>query len=637
MPVLSATSLSKSFGAHDIFTGVSLSIPQGARIGLVGANGIGKTTLLRILVGVEEPSAGQVHRARGLRTGYLPQEASLEGSRTLWEECMEAFADLRVREQELARLERLMGEPGQSGDVLATYGRLQHEFDVHGGYTYEQRIHQTLAGLGFGQRDEQRPLSQLSGGQRTRAYLARLLLSSPDLLLLDEPTNHLDIAAMEWLEETLTGWPGAVLVVSHDRYFLDRTVKTIWEMDAGIEVYHGNYSAYLQQRAERYERRLREYSAQTQFIEKEEEYIRRNIAGQNTRQAQGRRKRLERLLEEARLSAPRQPRRLHLNLGAKDRSGDLVLRTNDLSVGYTDEGRALFSVPDLVLVRGECAAVIGPNGAGKTTFLRTILGEIPPLHGEVELGSGLRTGYFAQAHEGLHADWTLMEEIQAVAPAMLDSEVRDYLAKFLFTGDDVFRTVGTLSGGEQGRLALACLALQGANVLFLDEPTNHLDLPSQEVLQAALSDFEGTILLVSHDRYLIDALATQVWEVLPQERRLEVFKGSYSEYRARSAPASKNTEGPERPLSESAPASKARTGALSKNERQRREQRMAAIEGEVTPLEEKLAQLTHDLENPPAEAGLVAKMGEEYLRLQQELETKMREWENLAEELSNNS
>jgi ATP-binding cassette subfamily F protein 3 len=637
MPVLSAASLSKSFGAHDIFTGLTLSIPQGARIGLVGANGTGKTTLLRILVGQEEPSAGQVHRARGLRTGYLPQEANLDGSRTLWEECLEAFADLRAREQELSRLERLMGESEQAGDVLETYGRLQHEFEARGGYTYEQRTHQTLVGLGFTSRDEGRPLSQLSGGQRTRAYLARLLLSSPDLLLLDEPTNHLDIASMEWLEETLTAWPGAVLVVSHDRYFLDRTVKTIWEMDAGIEIYHGNYSAYLRQRAERYERRLREYRAQAEFIEKEEEYIRRNIAGQNTRQAQGRRKRLERMLEEARLSAPRQPRRLHLNLGATDRSGDLVLRTNDLSIGYADEGRALFSVPDLVLVRGECAAVIGPNGAGKTTFLRTILGEIPPLHGEVELGSSLRTGYFAQAHEGLHADWTLVEEIQAVAPAMLDGEVRDYLAKFLFTGDDAFRTVGTLSGGERGRLALACLALQGSNVLFLDEPTNHLDLPSQEALQAALSDFDGTILLVSHDRYLIDALATQIWEVLPHEGRLEVFEGSYSEYKVRSAPLPKPAARPELPLSEALRAAKAPAKALSKNERLRREQRLAAIEREIAPLEKKMAGLAHDLESPPPEAGLVARMGEEYLRLQEDLDTKMREWEELAEELSQDS
>jgi len=292
-----------------------------------------------------------------------------------------------------------------------------------------------------------------------------------------------------------------VLIVSHDRYFLDQVATAILEMTPALEEYRGNYSAYLLQREDRYRRRLTEFQEQQEFIAKEEEYIRRNIAGQNTRQAQGRRKRLERMLEEARLTPPRQNRRLHLNLGNATRSGDLVLRTYGLSVGYADEGTPLFTVPDLTLVRGECAAIIGPNGAGKTTFLKTILGQIPPYAGETRLGSSLQIGYFAQAHEGLHPTWTLMEEIQAQAPKMLPAEVRDYLAKFLFTGDDAFKEVSLLSGGERGRLALAVLALKGANLLLLDEPTNHLDLPSQEILQTVLADFNGTILLVSHDRF----------------------------------------------------------------------------------------------------------------------------------------
>ena len=426
-----------------------------------------------------------------------------------------------------------MSDPQQAVTVLETYGRLQHEFDHLGGYTYESRIRQTLTGLGFSPADEQRPLQQLSGGQRTRALLARLLLSNPDLLLLDEPTNHLDINAIEWLEAYLHDWDGAVVIVSHDRYFLDQVVNAIMGNDALPWRSFMEITALISSSAvERYERRLEEFQTQQAFIEKEEEYIRRNIAGQNTRQAQGRRKRLEHMLAEARLTPPMEHRRLHMRLEPASRSGDLVLRTYSLKVGYADEGRPLFNVPDLVLQRSECAAVIGPNGAGKTTFLRTILEQIPPFEGETLLGSGLKVGYFAQAHEGLHAEWSLMDEIAGVAPQMRPAEIRDYLARFLFTGDDVFKVVDVLSGGERGRLALACLALQGANLLLLDEPTNHLDLPSQEILQAILADYSGTILLVSHDRYLIDALATQVWEVVPSETTLRVFEGTYSEYKA---------------------------------------------------------------------------------------------------------
>jgi ATP-binding cassette, subfamily F, member 3 len=460
-----------------------------------------------------------------------------------------------------------------------------------------------------------------------------LLLTNPDLLLLDEPTNHLDISAIEWLESYLKDWDGAVLIVSHDRYFLDQVVNTIWEMTPALEIYHGNYSAFMRQREERYQRRLEEYETQQAFFEKEEEYIRRNIAGQNTRQAQGRRKRLERMIAEARLTPPMGQRRLHLRLEPVNRSGDLVLRTFDLSIGYADEGRPLFHVPDLVLQRGECAAILGPNGAGKTTFLKTILEQIPPFAGETLLGANLQVGYFAQAHEGLHSEHTLMQEIDRVAPKMLPAEVRNYLAKFLFSGDDVFKRVGMLSGGERGRLALACLALQGANLLLLDEPTNHLDLPSQEVLQAILAEFNGTILLVSHDRYLIDALATQIWEVIPDQTALRVFSGSYSEYKASrqaeaavQAAAASGTTPVKRKAEGMRPAEK-----ISKFEQRRRQQRIEAIEAEISDLEAQMAKITRQLENPPADPVKVQQLGEEYNRLQQALEERMNVWAEMAE------
>jgi len=401
-------------------------------------------------------------------------------------------------------------------------------------------------------------------------------------------------------------------------------------MTPDLEEYHGNYSAYLNQREERYQHYLQEYQAQTEFIEKEEEYIRRNIAGQNTRQAQGRRKRLERLLEETRLAPPVHRRSLHLRLNTASRSGDLVLRTRSLSVGYADEGKPLFNVPDLTLIRGECAAIIGPNGAGKTTFLKTILNQIPPLAGETLLGSSLQIGYFAQAHEDLHPTWTLMEEIQGVASRMLPAEVRDYLAKFLFTGDDVFKTVNLLSGGERGRLALACLALQGANLLLLDEPTNHLDIPSQEVLQSVMGDFGGTILLVSHDRYLIDALATQIWEVVPGEKTLKVFNGTYSEYRAARQANSAVLETRSGPVI-ATHEKKEKTG-LSKDQLRKRKARLESLEQEISMLEQHLKSIETELENPPADGGKVQRLSEEYARVQVDLEERINEWTTLGEE-----
>ena len=623
MPLLSAQNLSKSFGPVDLFTSVSLSIPHRARIGLVGANGIGKTTLLRILAGEEESSGGVVNHARSARIGYLPQEAVLDSSLTLWEEELTVFAPLIQMQNELHIMEaRLSSEP-QSDTLLEEYGRLQATFDHAGGYTYENRLRMTLTGLGFTKSDFKRPVPQLSGGQRTRALLAKLLLSQPDLLLLDEPTNHLDIDAVEWLEDFFKDWPGGVLIVSHDRYFLDQVVNTIWEMTPAIEEYRGNYSAYLMQRQERYERVLSEYQAQQEFIEKEEDYIRRNIAGQNTRQAQGRRKRLERMLADSLFVRPTKKRNLHLRLTTAARSGDLVLRTRSLSVGYADEGKPLFLVPNLTLVRGECAAIIGPNGAGKTTFLKTVLEVIPPLAGETVLGASLSIGYFAQAHEKLHPNWTLMEEIQGIRPKMLPAEVRDYLARFLFTGDDVFKQVEVLSGGERGRLALACLALDGSNLLLLDEPTNHLDLQSQEILQSVLADYPGTILLVSHDRYLIDALASQIWEVIPAQRTLVQFDGTYSEYRLFKQQSSASAR--KTPATQPAVREK-RAGGMSKGERQRIENRIKKIELEIAGLESELKSLENALANPPADGAEVLRLSSAYSDVQSKLEKLMQAW-----------
>jgi ATP-binding cassette subfamily F protein 3 len=638
MAVLTVSNLGKSYGATEIFSALSFNVARRTRIGLVGANGVGKTTLLRILVEEESATEGQVQIARGVRIGYLPQRAQLHSELNLWQECLHVFNELITRQKELRTLEgQMSSSPEIAGEIFETYGRLQQSFEYLGGYEFETRIHQMLSGLGFSPEDEQRPLQQLSGGQRTRALLARILLEAPDLLLLDEPTNHLDIASVEWLEAFLKDWPGAMIIVSHDRFFLDQVATSIYEMTPALETYRGNYSAYLVQRTERYARRLAEYEAQQEFIQKEDDYIRRNIAGQNTRQAKGRRKRLERMLEEAKITPPPSTRRkMHIQLDATGRSGELVLRTKDLQVGYEDEVRPLFNAPDLLLKRRECAAIIGPNGAGKTTFLKTILELIPPYAGEVTLGASLKIGYFAQAHEGLIAEHMLMDEIGAVRPQWLSSEIRDYLAKFLFTGEDVFKTVELLSGGERGRLALAILSLQGANLLLLDEPTNHLDLPSQEILQTMLGEFNGTILLVSHDRFLIDALATQIWEVLPEQAQLRIFEGGYSEYKdwlqnETSRNIGKVEEKPEKiaindnKLKQSA--------GLSKNELQRLRKRMLDVEEKISQLEANLAELEKQLQNPPEDAGKVVQLGKNYTELQSALSYQMQLWEELALQL----
>ncbi len=649
MALITAGALSKSFGPDDIFSGISFSLPHRARVGLVGPNGVGKTTLMRILAGLEDSSGGTVSYARNLKIGYLPQNAILNSDKSLWDESLTVFSGLLDMQAELIRLEKLMAESHDEA-ILESYGKLQSEFEHQGGYTFENRMRFTLNGMGFNEEDMHRPLSQLSGGERTRAYFVKLLLSEPDVLLLDEPTNHLDISAIEWLEAYFRDWPGATLIVSHDRYFLNQVVDTVWEMTPSIEVYRGNYSAYTQQRTERYKRRLLDYQRQQEFIDKEEEYIKRNIAGQNTRQAQGRRKRLERMLEDSLVVRPLDinARHLSLNLGEAARSGDLVLRTRDLVIGYQDDQQPLFNVPDLLLKRGDCAALIGPNGAGKTTFLKTILEQIPPLTGETILGSSLKIGYFAQAHEGLHLDWTLMEEISNAAPNMLPAEIRNYLARFLFTEDDVFKEVNVLSGGERGRLALAILALQGANLLLLDEPTNNLDITSQEILQTVLSEFGGTILLVSHDRFLIDALATVIWEIETGAKSLRVFGGTYSEYRAerqaeQEKPAASQPTETTRPGKNALPAHQSGGGkpsqpksaqALSKWEVKQHRERLTLVEMKIIELEGRQAAIERRLERPPQDPAEVQRLGESYQLILAELEKLMDEWGKLSEILA---
>lgn len=549
MSLLTAHDLAQQFDHFEIFHGISAKIEHESKIGLVGPNGVGKTSLLRILAGLDRPTAGSAYRAGNTRLGYLHQEAVdtfASRQNTVYGEMLTVFAELQAMETAMAVFEARMAAGEMSEEIFEEYGILQTAYEAGGGYEYVMRIEQVLEGLDFDADDWLLPLNQLSGGQKTRALLARLLLEKPDLLMLDEPTNHLDVQAIEWLEKMLQSWSGALLVVSHDRYFLDNVVNTVWEMSSTeIEVYRGNYSAYTIQRAERWARRQKEFDATHDRLSKEMDFIYKNIAGRGRNMAMGKLRRLSDELDadgqaikvgrvKSKFKEMCRPSgewaQMRMTLPPAPASGKIVLQTRNLLVGYEEP---LFISDDIKLQRGSRVALIGPNGAGKTTLLRTLLGQLPPLAGTVELGYKVQVGYFAQAHDQLDPTHTVLTELlsqpRSDEQQQLDEGgARRHLSHYLFQGDDVYKLVGALSGGERGRLALAILALQGANLLLLDEPTNHLDLPAQEVLQEVLEAYNGTILLISHDRYLVQQVATEIWAL--GDGQLRIFNSGYADY-----------------------------------------------------------------------------------------------------------
>ena len=634
MSLLTANDLGKFYGADEIFSGVAFAIAAGARIALVGPNGAGKTTLINLLAGIDLPTHGAVSIARDVRVSFLPQRPELAGDHSLWQEQLKAFADLRQTETQLAQLEQQMSHADNYKQALESYGPLQAEYERLGGYSYETRIKMVLSGLGFSADEYEMPLPKLSGGQKTRALLCRLLLEEPDLLILDEPTNHLDIQAVEWLEKYLATYSGAVLAVSHDRYFIDNFAKTVWEIEyQRLQIYRGNYSAYVRQRAEQRETLRHAYYWQQDFIRKETEFISRHMGSRRTAQAKGRLKKLETMKKRGAIleGGPRQRRKMYIEMDEVQRSGDQVIVTRDLIVGY-DKSEPLLAVPDSLVQRGETVAVIGPNGVGKSTLLKTLSGDLPALAGEFRLGAKVKIGFFAQAHETLIARNTLLDEVCAIKPMPI-SQARDWLGRFLFSGDDVFRRIASLSGGERGRVALAKLALQGANVLLLDEPTNHLDIDSQEVLQAVLSQFNGTILLVSHDRYLIDALATQIWELAPGE--LSITDGGYQEYlrarnRGQKKDAGENGDRAARANVKRPAAYAEKRYGLSPFELAKR---TAELEAKIAELEAQLSDISIRLDKASlaGDAAKVRVLGESYSRAEKELEAALEEWGKLAQ------
>ena len=516
--------LGKSFGVRQVFSNVSFEIKEGDRIALVGPNGAGKSTLLKCILGIEELDEGQVVMSPVASIGYLQQDVNL-GDASLAEEIETAWEDVHALENKLQELTTYLETHEASESDLQRLDYLQNRLEWLGGYDYEQKTKRIVYGLGFTDEDLYKPANAFSGGQKTRINLAKALVRSPDFLFLDEPTNHLDMEMLEWLEGYLSSYRGGILIVSHDRYFMDRIVTGVVELDHHkATTYRGNYSRYVAQREERLKADTIAYEKQQEYIKKTEEYIDKYRAGIKSKMARGRQSQLNRL---ERLEAPETSHSLDFKFPPAAMSADKVLVLDHVSIGYKTDDPIIDDV-SVVVRRGESVALIGPNGAGKSTMVKAIVGELFPTEGHIDIGNRVQVGYFSQEHEELHDRWQVVDEI-INNYNFTEEKARNVLGSFLFKGDDVFKLVGDLSGGERARLALLKLFLQGDNFLILDEPTNHLDVPTREIVERALQQFGGTCFIISHDRYFLDQVSTRT--LVLENKGLTEYLGNYSYYK----------------------------------------------------------------------------------------------------------
>ena len=600
MVLLTLQDVSKSFGMNCILSGVNLTLKEGARMGLVGVNGSGKSTLMKLIAGGMQPDTGTVSLMKGAQVGLLTQQADIDSDLNVWDELARVFEPLQRMEERLREMEREMAEKHADPEAMARlsedYARLTERFERKGGYEWPSRIQGTLVGLGFSKERQEMPARLLSGGEKTRLCLARILLTQPDLLLLDEPTNHLDLSATQWLEDTLRKYRGTVLVISHDRYFLNSVCDCMAELSmTHLTQYEGNYDAFSVKRRMNLERQLKEYQMQQKEIARQKAIIERYRMynrEKSIKAAESREKQLEKM---ERIERPVDEQRIRFCFEARRRTGEDVLMAKDLSKGFG--GRRLFEHFDLHLRAGDRVAIIGPNGIGKTTLLRILVGELPPDTGTVLYGSNVDVGYYDQQQAGLHEHKSVMDEVWDDFPRMQPDEVRSVLALFLFTGDDVFQPISTLSGGERGRVALTKLMLRRDNLLLLDEPTNHLDMDSREVLEGALDDFTGTLLTVSHDRYFINRVATRVVEMTADGVR--EYLGNYDDYlekKRREAAGEEDVAAPT--LTRTEQEKNKRRERQARESQKARENRVAALEAQIARTEEQIASLEAQMADP---------------------------------------
>jgi ATP-binding cassette subfamily F protein 3 len=585
--------VSKFFGSQTVLRDVSFQINSAEKIGLIGANGAGKTTLLKIISRISEVDSGSVTRKSNLQIGSLDQIPDFHEGTTVLEEGLRAFDSLRRLEQEMSDLEHAIST-SHDKTALERYSQIQHEFELKDGYSYRARTEAALMGVGFRRDALQKASRALSGGEKNRLALAKLLLSEAELLLLDEPTNHLDIRSIEWLEGFLRETDKTVIVVSHDRFFLDRVVRRILEVDRGqIADYPGNYSDYLHEREARLARLQKEFEQQKEWIAEQEDYIRRNIAGQKTKQAQSRRKLLARVKP---LEAPRtSSTRVKFRFLPTERTGRYIVTTRNLAVGYGEV--PLVRSIRFEIQRGERWAILGANGSGKTTLLRTLTGQLPPIEGEIDWNEALDVGYYDQQLRDLNPAASVLDEIRDLDSRASDGELRGYLAQFLFTGDDVYKTVGNLSGGEKSRLMLSKIIYEQPQLLALDEPTNHLDIASREALESALAEYPGTIVFVTHDRYLVQKIASHLIYIEDGQPHIFDRLSAFEEWLAAPAEEVRVTAG--EPAETGKPKESA--AGMSKNRRDRLQKEAADLEVQIGNTETDLRQIEESFQNPPSD------------------------------------
>ena len=630
--------VTKSFGSEVIFSGVTAKIEDHDRIGLVGPNGTGKTTLLRVICGELEPDDGPGEIARGsdLSIGYQKQNCGLTFEGTIWQEMQSVFADVYALERRMKELQGQMAA-GNSPALAEEYRRTEDAFLARDGYQIEVKIKTVLTGMGFAEHGFDKCVDKLSGGEQTRLAIAKLLLEAPSLLILDEPTNHLDFATLNWLEDYLSGYKGALLVVSHDRYFLDKLCNKIWELeDAVLWEYKGNYTAYTKQREEQDARQKKLYEQQQAERAKLEDYVARNLVrASTTKMAQSRQKMLERLEPVGKLRRRLKPPKIRLEFETEPVKDVLTVENLTIAVGSGEKERVLLSGAEFNIQRGDKVAIIGPNGSGKTTLLRALLSAQPPVTGRISWGRGVKRSYYDQGSDHLDQSLTVMDTMWKAYPRMYETPLRTALGAMGLTGEDAYRLVGQLSGGERARLKLAMICLAGSNVLVLDEPTNHLDLPSKEVLQQALSEYEGTLIIVSHDRYLLDRVPNRIFAI--ENGKLTQYKGGYGDYLKARAEQGSEKAAPIHTKVDSEQKKQYNRGKEQRREDARRRKEYAEAEALIHTLEE-------ELEAAKAEMSLDS-VQNDYQRLQelctlieekqQLLDATLDRWLIISEELGN--
>ncbi len=647
MILLQVQQISKFFGAEVILDNIKLEVKTGDRIALVGRNGAGKSTLLKIIAGKMSYDGGTISKPKSVEIGYLAQNTGLESSKTIWDEMLSVFDSLRKMEADLRKMELRLGEPELYNDpekyqaLMTDYDTLQHTFKESGGYTYEAEIRSVLNGLRFYPEDYEVEIASLSGGQKTRLALAKLLLAKQDILVLDEPTNHLDIETLAWLETYLQNYHGSLLIVSHDRYFLDKVVNQVYEISrTKIDHYKGNYSSFVNQKQAKLEQMWKEFDKQQKQIAKLEDFVARNIVrASTTKRAQSRRKQLEKMDV---LGRPQgDEKAAHFGFQFEKQTGKDVLMVDQLSIGYAKDKRIASNLT-FEMKRQDSLALVGPNGIGKSTLLKTLIRDIPALSGEFHFGAGVKIGYYDQEQAKLTSNKTVLMELWDDYPELNEVNVRTTLGNFLFSNDDVLKNVQSLSGGEKARLALAKLTLLEANVLILDEPTNHLDIESKEVLEAALIDFEGTILFVSHDRYFINRIASKIVELAPE--KATVFLGDYDYYQEKLAEEKELARLDAEDRRKKGEQVEATSSVRKLNYQEEKEQqkllrqrkrKLEEVEKSMEATDKKIAELELQLTNPE-----VFQDHEKALEITQELdavkadgEKLMEEWEQISEEL----